>query len=471
MRRANKYVENAPVVANSKLLLETVEYKDAAGEPQRYNFSKENMDLAHELRQWVNFSTGHMAPSAIRYTLPPAAKKVAEAINRNIATAVLSANFRSAFIQPSSLRNSFVELGRRWLWEGAQRSLVPGRSVYEKLSRVLPGREFDIHAAAVKEGPATTWGKAQDIKMKVAQWGITPLTFLDYQSAKITGEGAYAKATAAKAEGGLGLTGKEAIIYADDIVTKTQASAAPRDVSPIQRTLEGKMATMFQTFVLNEWNFLSKHALGWKNEKMGNSERFAKIMRMVVATAVVNVIMEDVLKMRSPFPTPEHAILQGLKSGAGVGAAATEAGWEMLEQIPVVGGTLRWSTDRKTMYPAVAQAYGDVARLAGKTKRAISEGDLSVFQPEDLSAPLRLMGIPGVGQVEKSMRRREQGGTWKQSILGQKMETLGTGAAGLSKADKALLDKYGVGVGASKAAPKKNQKAIDDLLKKYGVKR
>ena len=190
-----------------------------------------------------------------------------------------------------------------------------------------------------------------------------------------------------------------------------------------------------------------------------------------MATAVVNVIMEDVLKMRSPFPTPEHAILQSLKSGAGVGTTATEAGWEMLEQIPVVGGTLRWSTDRKTMYPAVAQAYGDVARLAGKTKRAISERDLSMFQPEDLSAPLRLMGIPGVGQVEKSMRRREQGGTWKQSILGQKMETLGTGAAGLTKADKALLDKYGLGKGASKSVPKKNQKAIDDLLKKYGVKK
>jgi hypothetical protein len=70
------------------------------------------------------------------------------------------------------------------------------------------------------------------------------------------------------------------------------------------------------------------------------------------------------------------------------------------------------------------------------------------------------------------MRRRQQGGTWPQAIIGTKMETLGTGAAGLTKADKALLDKYGIGAGPPKAAPKKkNQKEINDLLKKYGVKK
>jgi hypothetical protein len=189
-----------------------------------------------------------------------------------------------------------------------------------------------------------------------------------------------------------------------------------------------------------------------------------------MATELVNVIMEDVLNMRSPYPTPEHEIAKGLLGKQGLGASIAGAAWEMLEPIPILGGTLRWSTERKTMYPAIVQAYGDVARLGGKTKRAISEGNLGVFKAEDLSAPLRLAGIPGVGQIEKSMRRREQGGRWIPSLLGQKIETVGKGKAKLTPAEQELVRQYLLSPDLVQKAYKNNKQLMKELLEKYKVK-
>ncbi len=81
---------------------------------------------------------------------------------------------------------------------------------------------------------------------------------IDYISAEITWLGAYKKAISPKNKGGLGLSREEALTYANDTTVKTQASAQLHDLAPIQRSLEGRFLTTFQTFVINEWNFLSK---------------------------------------------------------------------------------------------------------------------------------------------------------------------------------------------------------------------
>jgi len=483
MRRASKYVENAPVNANTKLLLEEITYADEKGKKHTFSLFKQAPILRDYLVAWENFSTGHKAESAISYIsrFSPKARKIMEAMNRNLATGVLSMNIRSALIQPTSIRNAFIELGHKWLIEGARRSArdifdkTPEAKKAEYLSRVLFGRVFDVHQAMIQEGPLKVTTKVGELKWKIAEAGMKPLQFLDYQMARMVWHGAYARATAPVAEGGMGLVGREAVIYADDVVTRTQASAAPRDIAPIQRTLEGRLMAMFQTFVINEWNFLSKHAFGVDNPDMTKGDRNARLLRLVISTAFINALFEDLLDMRSPFPTPEHAFVQALRQGKGVGAAGVEGAWEFLEQVPIAGGALRWSTDRRTAYPAFIQAYGDLLRLLGKARRSAVEGRLDLFKPEDLSAPLRLIGMPGVSQAEKTLRRLEQGGNIFESVLGQKIEALGPKsnyqAPPLKPADRAVVRKYGLDTKPlpKKKEPAKRTAAERTLLRKYGL--
>jgi hypothetical protein len=228
---------------------------------------------------------------------------------------------------------------------------------------------------------------------------------------------------------------------------------------------------MFQTFPIAQWNMFIKHGLGIKNKNMSTAERGRRIFRMAFGAIVVNAFFEGLLDMRSPLPAPEWQLLDGIKKGKSWSAILVDMATEPLESVPIIGGSLRYGTERKSYLPAPIQTAQDLFQLFAKGKRALAERDFSILQPENLSAPLKVLGVPGVSQAEKMMRRREQGGTWPQAIIGTKMETLGTGGAGLTKADKELLKKYGIGKGPSKATPKKNQKAIDDLMKKYGVKK
>ena len=467
-RRVIPYIENAVPTAHGKLLLENIQYQDAQGKPQEFNLSR---DARENFTSWLNFSTGHRAASAER-VLTEKMRKYTGAFNRNMGSSILGFNLRSAAIQPTSLWQTYIEFGRKWMIKGAERyALSGGRGEAGKLSYHLFGRQFDVHVAATQGAPDSMRGKvgkAWGQAVKAGTWGLRAL---DYEAANLTWNVAYAKATAPRTEGGLGLSGEKAKVFADDATIRTQGSAARSDISPSQWTPEGKLLTMFQTFTINQWTFLLKHTFGVGNPGLSNMEKMQRVFRMALGGILINVFMEDILKMRSPIATPERAIAEGIKQGKNVGAIAYDTARELAETVPIVGGALRWSTERKTMLPAPLQAYADTIQGLVKAGRALTEGDLGIMKPEDVFSPLRLLGVPGTGQTEKMMRRRQQGGTWPQSILGQKMETLGTAAAGLSKADKELLKKYGVGPGAGKAAPKKNQKAIDDLLKKYGVKK
>ena len=65
--------------------------------------------------------------------------------------------------------------------------------------------------------------------------------------------------------------------------------------------------SLFQTFVINNWGFLTRDVAGVGNASISNPEALRKIMRYIGGAFATNVVFEDVLQTRSPFPAPLHA--------------------------------------------------------------------------------------------------------------------------------------------------------------------
>jgi len=275
-------------------------------------------------------------------------------------------------------------------------------------SNVLKPRKIDVHIEAMLR--ATVGKKLGRVKRGVAKAGIWPLQWFDMEAARITWLGAYEQAIKV-----LKMKPKEAITYADDIVTRTQASGQLTDIAPIQRTPMGKLLTLFQTFVLNEWNFLSKDVLGYKNPKMKNVQRVKNISRLVLSTALVNAFFEGILKIRSPFPAPEWAVIHALEQGEDdlwkiLGSTAKETA----EQIPIVGGGIRWYSPWRGMpWPAGIETIGRAAEATIGT--ILQKKKITTYDAEMVA---RVLGLPGTSQAMKYIRRRKKGMTHAEAILG-----------------------------------------------------
>ena len=412
LRLSLRYIHRTPVLAKGRAILEPYSFRalTKAGKPvtKQWSFKETYPRLAAWMTQWLDHYSGRKQPS-LTWGMQ-ALEKGAVKLNRNIGTAILTYNARSALIQPTALRNSYVSLGERFLLEGFAEnlSLAKRRFAMDK-SNVLRPRMIDVHIESALEGSIQK--KFYTTRKKAVQVGIKPLQWLDMEAARATWLGAYGKAKKV-----MKLAEKEAIRYADDIVTRTQASAQASDIAPIQRTPFGKLATLFQTFVINEWNWLSKDVMGYKNPKMKAGQRAANVGRLVLSTAVANALFEGVLKIRSPFPAPEWAIIHAIEGGeddalklAGIAAK------EMTEQLPVIGGGIRWAKPWRGM--PLPAGHETIRRGLAMVPKMLDTG-LAKINKEDVETLGRLLGIPGTGQIMKYLRRRKLGMSHAESIIG-----------------------------------------------------
>ena len=459
MKKAVRYSLIAPVIAKANLILSPIKYQLGDREVT-FDLAKKDPNLHSYMTKWVNYSTEKIIPSSMEATFTPVVRRIVSRINRNVAMGVLSFNVRSALIQPTSLRNAYIALGERYMYEGAKRAIDPKWTKFaEKNSRHLLTRAYDIQVEEVKRGliqhaqrpeknPVKRYGKAALREVgtgltKGALAGLYPLQLLDLGAAYVTWLGFYAKATAPVAKGGKALTGKEARIYSDDWTVKTQASAALHDIAPLQRTPEGRLLTIFQTFVINEWNFMSKDVFGYRVKNMSSKERITNIARMVLGTALVNALTEKIIRVRSPFPTPEYAIYDAIKQGKTLKETAGLVLRELGESVPVMGGSIRYSTPYKKFYPAGIQIYGDILQAGQKF---LDSFDFSNFKIEDYASVGRLLGLAGTGQVEKYVRRRQRGASHFEALLGIRSEL----------------------AGQNKINPKQLKNDVERLMQKYG---
>lgn len=384
---AIQHIHMSPVIAKGREMLLTFGSKKGG---DRW-ILKENKPIANKfLTDWLDWQAGQKPVTNI----PPLLEKGFLKLNENLTYAILGANIRSAGIQPSAIINTYARLGPKYTAKGIFSLLSPAkRRAAMETSKHLITRSYDVAVSdamrAVKGGK---YGKA---KKAVGGATLKPLQVLDMETAKATFHAAHQYAMKE-----LGLKGKKAQRFADDITMRTQASAAPSDVAPIQRTPAGKSLTLFQTFVINEWNFLTKDVMGMKNAKVTNPQAFQRVLRYVTAATAINIFYEDCLGVNSPHPTPIRAFQESLEAGDDIPSATWRATKEVAEKIPVVGGGIRYG---KGITGAPAEVVRDF--ITQKTIKA-----------ENIA---KLTGVPGTAQIAKTIRARKRGESTYGQIVGQ----------------------------------------------------
>jgi len=369
---AAHHIEMTPQIAKMRQLLDG-KFAD------RFSLLEINPVAYEELNNWVNFISGVDV-----HNLPRWAERGLRKINRNLAYSVLSYNLRSAAIQPTAILNATAEIGPRWVQEGVRGLFNPKlrRFIMEK-SNTLSSRQHDI---AITEAMQGITGKFGGVKRKLGQAGLKPLQVLDLETAKATWWGAYQKGRKV-----MKMTNRQAIEFADDVVVKTQASASRVDLAPIQRSALGKTVATFQTFVINQWGFLTRDVAGIGNPKITNRQAFKKVMTWVAGATIINSIYEDALGVRSPFPAPISQYRRRLKEGDPQAKALYKAALEVGELVPIVGGGVRYGS-----HPA--GAFAQMAYDVGKT---LTQPRIT---PKTLETAGKVLGVPGATQMKKFQR-------------------------------------------------------------------
>jgi len=278
------------------------------------------------------------------------------------------------------------------------------------------------------EGAVGSIAKARE-KFNRSWFGMKALKVLDMETATATWIGAYKKAVEVDK-----LPERLAVKYADDTVVKTQASASRYDLSPIQRSAIGKFFTTFQTFVINNWNWLSKEVVGLGNKEISNKTAMKKITRYIIGAMLVNTVYEDLLGVNSPLPAPLSEAYkvyrkteeknaktrkeENMKSPAK--AAVFAAGLEFLQLVPGLGNARFGSS----FLGAPAEYLGDIS-----SKLAAETGQYVGYTPSWLEIGGKTVGIPGTVQARKVInyfgkKEKEEEKTEKESGKVAKLNTL-----------------------------------------------
>lgn len=422
MHTADKYINYAPAIAKSRALLVDQKLPDGS----TFSLGEAQPEKARYLQSWTDRISGKASLVSPEYS--KAARWLSRKIKQNVGASVISYNVRSFGIQWTSLRNTVAEVGPKFVAKGLKKYASPeARKFALEMSQHLKGRSFDVYLEDLMASDMARFvNKGQS---KMAQVGTYPLRALDATTANISWLSAYEKAVAPVENGGLGLSGKKAFTYADDVVVKTQASAWRGDIAPIQAGPVGGLLTMLQTFNINDWNYLTKDVLGIHNSKMSNLQRAKKISTYLIGTLLVNEVFEDVLNIQSPMPAPEREIAKLIRGEQSVGETIVGAGREIAEQIPVIGGAIRYTTPTRTALPSGIQQVSDIFKAGGNISNAIAKGDLSKISRYDLENIAKLLGIPGVGQFSKMFSRIGSGENPYNIIVGGKRDEKKSGSS------------------------------------------
>lgn len=185
-----------------------------------------------------------------------------------------------------------------------------------------------------------------------------------------------------------GMSYEEAVKYADEFLTKTHGGSMYVDKSPIQSSAIGKLLTAFQTFTINEFNFVARDILGIANPHISNKEVMASVVKLVTAALVYNALLTAV-GIKTPVADPISAYQRTVATGEGPGRFLVEMMKELMGHVPVYGSL----------------AYGKVP--FGAVGSAVTETIKNPSQARMVEVFAQLRGIPGIGQLRQLMLTEE----------------------------------------------------------------
>ena len=372
---------------------EVAEWRLSQAKPNSYAF----------LDQWLTDITGIKRKTKVINTWVDATMRK---LNSNIAASLLAGSLRTVFIQPTALKNTWVELSTYHTLRGISdviESIMRPELWHEAMnkSKVLNGRVFDVSAQQLFD--AVRGHRLGAAKEQLARWGMKPIQATDMITAVATWRAGYRHALSK------GMEEVKAIRFADDVVTRTQASGTVENLAGIQRTSLGRLVTSLQTFVINDWDFFVKDVLGMGNPRLVTSERFIKLLKYFVGTSLINMVYEDLLGMDSPYGRPIKTLQKELEAKTPWQDTVVRVGKEMIEGVPIVGGALRYG-EKALLGPAVSTVSNLIEPLRKGKMPSPAQWTETTF---------KLAGVPGTQQAFKLGRRLGQGQELWPSLAGK----------------------------------------------------
>lgn len=399
------------------------------------NYSKGNDRFYSILEGTLNTMTGTKTNAQGEFN-PRFLDRVFTAVNKGLGPFYLAYNVGSALIQPAAY---FLTVGRYgegcWATGLKQFASSEMREFARTHSQVLNSRMMDVTVEASRRGFHSKLGKA---RATTVEWGTLPLRYMDVQTATATWLAANRYAEKVKK-----LTGKKAWQYADEQVIRTQGSADMFDIAPIQRTPAGKAFTIFNTFTINQWNFIIKDLTQHMKESSPH-ERSMTAARIIVSALVGNTIYElagwaaPPLIGGTPLPRPISAFsevingepwTQSLLGESPLGGekkkpdgevvdAAYQALLESFGILPVVGGIRYGSKSLGGAGATAVQEFVDTATGARGAKPWYYHG-------------IKLTGTPGGQQFWKIMKFIDRQNKMDEKSSGKSSKTGLRGLSGL----------------------------------------
>lgn len=385
---ATRHIHETPAIAQCREYLKPFKRKNG---DTAYDMVKSAPNTYKWLSEYLDFKAGK-----IPTIFPRGIEKIMREVNKNLTWSMLGLNTRTIGIQPSALVNTYTEIGGKYValgmkdagWDIAQRGKgfvmgKPNESLFSK-SRHLKYRSAETAYVDAIEGVTSLLRRGQQFIGNKMMW---PIKIMDLETARVGFAAGYRYA-----KNHLGLNEDAAVRWADDLVTRTQGSAADFDLSPIQRHAVGRFVTHFQTFAINNFAWLNRHVLGINNKNMTATDRMKNTTRFVIGTTLSSFFYEDVLNQQSSFPTPITAYRDARENGDDWQHAAIKAASEVGEFVPLWGGAIRFGSSW----------LGPTSEVGQNIIESIRDEPFS----KDIYDPLaHLLGVPGYRQAKKVVKK------------------------------------------------------------------
>ena len=359
---ALKYINLAPEIARIERYMKPFRVpehmtKQVEKFGKTYDMKKENPEGYKIMRRLLDTYKG-IEGSEFR-NKHPKLENFMRTMSENTSVSLLGFYANSMIAQHGALDGTLTEFGSKYAMKGAEAILDPVRMKHMyKESREISTR---VHDANISQVGAKTRNKAGK---KVKQASFAGLKYMDLWSSAITWQSAHQYA-----HDKLGYTGRKAVNYADQAVIRIQGSAKTIDTAPVQNTTRGKFATVFNTFVINRFNYLKHDLLGkggrdmiepmlfGKPIKNKTAQRTINMSRYLASSVAMNLAYRELgdneyYKFGAPNPTPFVTLAESLQEAfdrEDAGGEAIAEGdvvkaigkslVEALKYVPVVGGS------------------------------------------------------------------------------------------------------------------------------------
>ena len=412
----------APVAALAK---EMAKARIPKGEGKRGKvyFVSKNPEAAHLLDRWSGEIMGK-DPAAGLYAEYPWLKATSNYIHRNLIAGTILGTVSTVLKQTGAYTGTLAEVGPWYLSKGIAQymyekplSRLKGTLTKAKeKSNILNIRRSDLYFEKLHElyinKDLTEFGNA------VRQLAATPMNIMDAIVAETSWNAFYDYAI-----NGRKMSPEAAFKFAEQKTAYTQAVGVKGAVAPLQNIPIVSLAFVFQTFAINDFNYVARDILGIKNPNPKDFNHFRKVARYMIGAYLINSAFH-LANTDPPHPQPIETYLKSVDEGDSELKASVDAFIDVFEKVPGIGGAIKYDA---SLFGAVGELANDLPTAAKYAIAMIDWDNLSEAQRWRNALFIghvigRTWGIPFSNQMKKSIRAGLRGGSTWEVVVGAYVE-------------------------------------------------